>query len=210
MPTTTDRRPKRRTQAERTAATKAALLQSTLESVVEHGYAGVTTAEVAKRAGVTRGAQAHHFTDKEDLVVQAVLHLAQKLAAEYSLEVSPRTRTARSVERILDSLWQVHKSPLFAAALELGLAARTDPELREPVRDMDRDSADRLAGIFSDAVAGVLPRATVRRLTSSTLATIRGLVLLSFLNDDVDVEWRFARRELLRMWREHVEAATSA
>ncbi len=56
------------------------LLDATIECLVTYGYAGTTTPRVAERAGVTRGAQIHHFRSKEDLVVAAIEHLAQQRA----------------------------------------------------------------------------------------------------------------------------------
>ncbi|MGA8126368.1 MAG: helix-turn-helix domain-containing protein, partial [Mycobacterium sp.] len=56
----------RRTQAERSAAMRTRLLDATIECLVSYGYAGTTTPRVAERAGVTRGAQIHHFRSKED------------------------------------------------------------------------------------------------------------------------------------------------
>ena len=75
-------RPARRTQAERRAATRKALLDATIDVLVDRGYAGLTTTLVCERAGVTRGAQAHYFATKADLVVQALSHLTDALVAE--------------------------------------------------------------------------------------------------------------------------------
>jgi AcrR family transcriptional regulator len=57
----------RRTQEERRAATRGALLDATIDCLVEYGYHGVTTSRVAERAGVSRGAQVHYFPTKTDL-----------------------------------------------------------------------------------------------------------------------------------------------
>ena len=62
----------RRTQAERTAETTAKLLDATADCLVERGYAGTSTVEVCRRAGVSRGALVHHFPSKDDLVAAAV------------------------------------------------------------------------------------------------------------------------------------------
>ena len=50
----------RRTQAERTATTRAALLAATVDVLVERGYRATTTQDVARRAGVSYGALLHH------------------------------------------------------------------------------------------------------------------------------------------------------
>ena len=49
------------TQTERRKATRAAVLEATIESLVTHGYAATTTARVADIAGVSRGAAPHYF-----------------------------------------------------------------------------------------------------------------------------------------------------
>ena len=57
----------RRTQAERSAATRAALLTSARTLFAEKGYAATGREEIAQAAGVTRGALYHHFANKNDL-----------------------------------------------------------------------------------------------------------------------------------------------
>src|SRR5262245_48509470 len=58
---------KRRTQAERTAATRGALTDAARRLWSERGYAAVGTPEIAAAAGVTRGALYHQFADKAAL-----------------------------------------------------------------------------------------------------------------------------------------------
>ncbi|MDT5342299.1 MAG: hypothetical protein QOE52_1483, partial [Mycobacterium sp.] len=57
----------RRTQAQRTAAMRTRLLDAPIECLVTSGDAGTPPPRVAELAGVTRGAQIHHFRSKEDL-----------------------------------------------------------------------------------------------------------------------------------------------
>ncbi len=54
-------------QAERTEATRTALIDAALELFAERGYAAVPAEEIVRAAGVTRGALYHHFQDKKDL-----------------------------------------------------------------------------------------------------------------------------------------------
>jgi len=57
----------RRTQAERRAATRRALLDAARSLFAERGYHGAAAEEIVRRAGLTRGALYHHFEDKRDL-----------------------------------------------------------------------------------------------------------------------------------------------
>src|ERR1700682_1902920 len=56
----------RRSQAERSATTRDALLDATIACLVEDGYANTTTSRVAERAGVSRGAHLHHFQTRRE------------------------------------------------------------------------------------------------------------------------------------------------
>src|SRR5271154_6643145 len=122
----------RRTQAERRAATRTALLDAAIDCLAEEGYVNTTTRRVAERAGVTPGALQHHFATKAELLGDARRHLGGRFAQEVlghgSTEVAGiQLRT----ERFLDHMWDLLKGTLFQAAVELWVAARTDTELRE-------------------------------------------------------------------------------
>jgi AcrR family transcriptional regulator len=69
----------RRSQAERRAATRGALLGVARELFAAEGYSGVSTGELVRRAGVTRGALYHHFEDKRDLFRALVEELEREL-----------------------------------------------------------------------------------------------------------------------------------
>jgi AcrR family transcriptional regulator len=123
----------RRTQDERSSAMRERLLDATIGCLVDYGYAGTTVTRVAERAGVTRGAQVHHYRTKDDLVTAAVTHLATK-SAEFGWRQVTRIAGSRDpVGELLDVLWEMHKGPTFTATVELWVAARTDDELRRHV-----------------------------------------------------------------------------
>src|SRR5215475_8730258 len=69
-------------QEERSRAMRARLMEATIECLVERGFGGTSTTLISERAGVSRGAQLHHFPTKNDLVVAAVEHLTEVRGAE--------------------------------------------------------------------------------------------------------------------------------
>jgi len=127
----------RRTQAERSATTRAQLLDATLVCLEQLGYARTTTTEIARQAGVSRGAQLHHFPTKVELVTQAVEHLFERRHAEFlaAFEQLPDGPSQR-LDTAIDLLWSMVKGAAFLAWLELAVAARTDPELAGPVAEL--------------------------------------------------------------------------
>src|SRR5258708_25223393 len=74
---------RRRTQAERTEETRTRILKAASELIRRRGYARFRTADVAAEAGLSRGAQLHHFPTKDSLVVatlEYVFHQSQALS----------------------------------------------------------------------------------------------------------------------------------
>jgi AcrR family transcriptional regulator len=190
----------RRTQAERTAATRAALLDATIDCLVEDGYAGTTTTRIVERAGVSRGAQVHHFPTKAELVAEAVRHLAERRAEEFlgeAREVPAKGR--RRFERVLDLLWRIHMGPLFAASVELWVAARADEDLRERLIEVEREIAALTSAAVNDIFPDLADVPGFRDAVDSSLATMRGLALLGFVVGEREVErrWPGTRRTLI-------------
>src|SRR5436305_334488 len=129
---------RRRTQAQRAAATREALLDATVACLIEDGYATTTTSRVAERAGVSRGAHLHPFQTRSALVAAAIRHLSWRRGRELHAAVEGLPEGEGRVAAALDLLWATYSSPLFAAALELWSHARTDAELREHLVAVDR------------------------------------------------------------------------
>ena len=130
----------RRTNGQRSAATQAQVLDAAIDCLVELGYARTTTTEVARRAGVSRGAQTHHFPTKDDLVLAAIDHLLARRNREFQqafVALPEAQRTPASAVRILrDRCF----GETFDAWLELVVAARTDTKLHERFRKSRTDS----------------------------------------------------------------------
>ena len=145
---------------ERSVATRAALLDAALDTLVERGYAATTTIEVARRAGVSRGAQLHHFPSKAELLTAAVAHLLDRRVAEYRKAFADIAPGADYLDASIDLLWSMYRGPTFVAWVELWVAARTDATLRAAVVEMEGRFVAESEAIFAEMLAGQADRDT--------------------------------------------------
>jgi AcrR family transcriptional regulator len=178
------------------------LLDATISCLVDYGYAGTTVTRIAERAGVTRGAQVHHYRTKDDLVTAAVTHLAGRSAEFGWTQVARLVDVVDPVGDLLDTLWDVHSGPTFTATVELWVAARTDPELRQHVATIEpvllailRDAADRTGTteVIEDPDGAELLEAVF-----TAMDTMRGLMISAWHLParQRDARWRRARERL--------------
>ena len=99
----------RRTQAERSEATKAALVAAGRRLFAERGYGGVGTEELVQAAGVTRGALYHHFGGKRDLLEAVYRDVEEDLTKEIAEQTlgsgasSPMAAMRAGTVRFLDA-----------------------------------------------------------------------------------------------------------
>ena len=194
-----------RTQAERSATTRQALLDATIRCLVEEGYANTTTARVAELAGVSRGAHLHHFQTRSALVAAAVEHLRVRRAEELMAAADALPSGPERVTQALDLLWRSYTSPLFQGALDLWSAGRTDAELRGHLvkieRDFDRQTMELARRLFPQAAE----RPDFEQLIEMAASTIRGLTLLDTLHAGRErsrKQWPFCRARLAAMLEE--------
>ncbi|OZE03809.1 TetR family transcriptional regulator [Rhodococcus sp. 05-2255-3B1] len=181
----------RRTQAERTAGTRAKLLDAAIDCLVELGFAKTSTQEIARRAGVSRGAQLHHFPTKESLLIAAVERLVDRRLSEI-LEAEP------DPERGPEILADAFSGPLFHAALELWVAARTDPALHEAMIPLERRVAEAIQGGAQIVMGSRMSPESIE--LSVELA--RGLAVSAlFRTPEADAQ---LRGRLLPIWSEKV------
>jgi AcrR family transcriptional regulator len=175
--------PSRSTQGERTRAMRLRLMEATVDSLVELGWAGTTTTVVSQRAGVSRGAQLHHFPSKQALVVAAVEHLTDRRRDDMRRHAEGLPEHDR-IRGVLDILAAQFVSPIFFAALELWVAARTDADLRESVAPLERRIGRETHAYAVELLDIDESRGDNRQLVQATLDLVRGLGLAASLSDD--------------------------
>ena len=115
-------------QAQKSAMMRDTILDAALDCFVTIGYANTTTARIAERAGVSRGAMLHHFPSKSELMQAAVEYLHDKLVQLYAshiARVSPDLPVDERNRAGLEGYWAYLRSDLYVA----------DPELQHILED---------------------------------------------------------------------------
>jgi AcrR family transcriptional regulator len=195
---------RRRTQSERRAETRRRLLEATIESLIDVGYAGSTIRAVTERAGVSQGAQSHHFPHRVDLVASAFEHLAEQRSARYATAARQLSgdRAAR-LRALLDMLWEDFSSPLFTVAAKLWVAAADDEELRERLIPVERRIYAGTAEVAREVAGDLGAEPGFERKLAVAMNTVAGLALVREFDPSGRAsrgnQWPYHREALERM-----------
>jgi len=183
---------KRRTQEERSAATRDALISAARKLWGLRGYAEVGTPEIATAAGVTRGAMYHQFADKATLFGEVVEAVEQDVMARMATLVaeSGATTPADAIRAAVDAWLEVSGDPevrqliLLDAPSVLGWAAFRDVAQRYSLGMTEQ--------LLTEAVrAGQLARQPMRPLAHILIGALDEAAMAIATADDP----KRARRE---------------
>lgn len=126
MTTHADATPVRRTQEERSTATRAALADAATDLLIERGWAALSAVEICNRVGVSRGAFHHHYDSVPSLLADALRRL-------YADMRSAQRPVATGMIGLVDGTWAAISNPRFKAVLEAWLAMSNDAGLRAEI-----------------------------------------------------------------------------
>ncbi len=199
----TERTPRRpTTRARQREATRLAIIEATAACLVEEGYAALTTRRVAERADVAQSTVMHHFETREALLVEAVTQLALRLSARAleSIDLAALGEPSHR-EAVLDEAWRDFTSPQALAAVQLWMAAWSEPELVAPLRELE----ERIAAIIATTVHALFPNLAgdgderLAALLDLSVSTIRGLIMVLPIwgREQVDARWAAVKPILL-------------
>jgi AcrR family transcriptional regulator len=121
-----------RWQQQKSAATRLKLLEAAIDCLIEGGYAGLTTALVAEKAGVSRGAMHHYFATRIELVAALVEHIFYQrvhLFLDDYLGALARRGETMLIELATEAHWRSVETREYGAYLQLAAAAISDSEL---------------------------------------------------------------------------------
>jgi AcrR family transcriptional regulator len=192
----------RRSTAERLAETRARLLDAVIDTLAERGYAGTSTTEVARRSGLTRGAQLHHFGTKDAMMVAAVEHLTERTrAVDVQAGLADVPGGPERLRLALAIMSQLFSGDLPEAYVELWMASRIQPDLVPALREAEAAAREAMQALFGEEL---LQHAGPRfdALLDLTLYALRGMALDAHVADEAD---RRARADIILGLRPYFE-----
>lgn len=175
----------RRTQANRSSATSADLIRAAEQLLAEVGYAGTTTALIARRAGVTTGALHHHFPTKDALMLGVLDRSADRVLAQIERHLPFGRDGWDDVAGLVRHLWDVYGDPDYWAVWEIIIGTRADAAFHRLVVQHRSDTMRRVLPSWVERHGAAKPsRSELGLLFEFVLIAIRGLGLERFLDQD--------------------------
>ncbi|KAA1380009.1 TetR/AcrR family transcriptional regulator [Aeromicrobium fastidiosum] len=172
----------RRSQQQRSTVTRARIIDATVASLLELGYAATTISRVQERAGVARGTLLHHFPHRASLLVAVVEDVASRRLHVLSDADGAARPHGSGWDAAVDLVWRDLQSPAFLAVLELWVAARTDPDLRSALVPVERTVFEAVHRAVTTLVADTDPR--VPTVVQFTIDLLTGSAMTTLLVDD--------------------------
>lgn len=188
------RRPPRRTQESRSKAAREKLLRATIELLEERGYAGLTTKEVAARAGFSAGALMHHFSTKADLVIAAGAYIYERHIEEGRRIAGSAAARSDPLKAFIADCERVYLGATFVPTSEMMIAARSDPLMNAPFDAFMHDYRKTMNEIWLEAfLRAGYSEADASFTIMSTLYIIRGMAINSIWQKNMPYYRAFLR-----------------
>jgi len=184
------------------------LVNAAAEVLREKGYAGFRTAEVAKLAGVSRGAQLHHFPTKDSILVATAEHVFSKSLDSMLARAQDASAAAAPIDAIISDGVEFFFSEDFFVTMELALAGGKQEAFPEQIFKSAQDYRSQVEDEWLRLLIGAgLPERLARTVLWLTLSVVRGLAVRGLLGLEREFIW-----ELLDEWkaivREHIRLHT--
>jgi AcrR family transcriptional regulator len=168
-----------RTQEERSRDMRALLVEATLDCLQAEGYHGASLSVILTHAGVSRGAWAHHFSSKQDLIAAAAETMMADAAGAARAVAATLDGHEDRFAALIEQVWQRfycgrHRDVLF----ELVVACRTDRELADRLRPVFIELIESFRGAWGSATPDTTGGGDLLTLT---LFVLRGMAMQEML-----------------------------
>lgn len=175
----------RRTQIDRSAATRALLIAAATRLLQTVGFARATTALIAQHAGVTTGALHHHFATKDELMLSVLDRTSERVRTRLERQNHLSSNDRLSIEDLVRHLWEIYGDPEYWAIQEIIIGTRADAQMHRRVVAHRLESMRSVLHPWVERhVAASDAKPKIIALFEFMLIAIRGLHLERFLDKD--------------------------
>ncbi|MET0429450.1 MAG: TetR/AcrR family transcriptional regulator [Microvirga sp.] len=174
----------RRTNLDRSTATREQILTAVVNMLHDQGFAALTNAGIITSANVSSGAMMHHFPTRQALLVESVKFAYDNLS---SFRVANLNRLEKGLPRfraLIDLAWATSRMPDGIAVNEIRIGARSNPDLAvapSPSLMGIASNYARFIGRYTRE-AGLTPTADVQALSATSAMAVRSLAIDRFTN----------------------------
>lgn len=187
------------TQKQRSERTQTKLIEATTQCLIDLGYSQSSIQAICQQSGLTKGALFRQYKDKGELMLAVAARLYHRLLAQYRQRYLSAMPTRDPIALALSLIRGNFASPEFQAAMELQVAARTDPALAQGLRPILQENQRNIRQLARDLLPDIAAN-------TSEFDALIDLVVLVFqgeifeagiLGNQQQAEQRFA---LLERW----------
>ena len=177
--------PKRRTQEERSAATRNKLIDATIDLLMEVGLSGCSLAAVARRARMTTGALQHQFSTRAHLMRAVIAERLFRTDRHIDLDSRHSGTLDDRCRELVRVQWQIYGSPKYMAIWEIIFGSRSAPEIKHEIVSWQRDATRIHQALLAESFADLaLDEPMLRSIQYFLNAQLRGLALLRTVEDE--------------------------
>lgn len=196
----------RRTQAERSETTRKQLLSAAAKLIRQKGFAGLRTIEVAKVAGVSRGALLHHFPSKHALVLGVLTYVNEFTFAQSTFRAELARTTGDPIEEIIKDAQDFFLGDYFFIELAIAMSDEGTRRLKSEMHELTRQSRFSIEAAWLETlISSGIPKELARDVLALTLSAVRGFSVRMLIENDRE---QFTR--LMNVWRDIIHRHLAA
>lgn len=192
-------------QAERTATMRSRLAKAAFEVIKENGFANFRTSAVAKQAGVSQGAQLHHYRTKNDLTLAAMEYAYQRSHRIFKANIAKFTADEDPVEAVLRDAEDFYFSDYFLVALDILMAGGKNEELREQQIRLALNSRSTVEHAWIEKLASLgWEQSKAEDILNISFCLVRGYAIKLLITDNMS-----SYQQMIARWKNLVSQLIS-
>lgn len=188
--------------AVRSARMQERLSEAAYEVIREGGYANFRTSAVSKHAGVSQGAQLHHYPTKNSLALAAMEYAYGKAHEQFEQNLASQAGGEGLIDLILKDFVDFYLSDYFMVALDILMAGGKNAELHHELTEMSRRNRDNIERHWLERLVDDGWSLTLAEdVLALSHSVVRGFATRALIRED-----RVEFERLLKRWRQMVQS----